>query len=46
MTNRIASVLGPLVVLSIWMDVHYDWGATLFLARELFALIEWMAFWR
>lgn len=47
MTNQIAIILGTLIVIALGLDYQYfDWTNTLFLARKLAALIEWMAFWR
>ena len=47
MTNRIAFVLAALVVLLIVVDLAIFAGAgSLFLARKLSELIEWLAFWR
>jgi hypothetical protein len=47
MTNRIALVLGILIVLLLIADQIWLGGSsTLFLAREFTQLIEWVAFWR
>jgi len=47
MTNRIALVLGALIVLGLGIDWQlHDWSNTLFLARKLTDLIEWLKFWR
>ena len=47
MTNQIAIALGALILLGLGVDAQlYDWSNTLFLARKLVDLIEWMSFWR
>jgi hypothetical protein len=47
MTNQIAVVLGLLILAALALDAQlYEWSNTLFLARKLMDLIEWMAFWR
>ncbi len=47
MTNRIALVLGFLIVGAIMMDYFfYGTEHVLFLAKKLADLIEWLAFWR
>lgn len=47
MNNQIAIGLGVLIVLAVVADqVWLDGSALLFLARKLFDMIEWMAFWR
>jgi len=47
MTDRIAIVLGIVLVLAILADVFWLGGDTLlFLSRKMLELIEWMAFWR
>ncbi|WP_420002959.1 hypothetical protein [Arenibacterium sp. LLYu02] len=47
MTNRLALILGVLIVLTITVDVLvFGPVHMLFLAKKLFLLIEWMAFWR
>ncbi len=47
MTNKIALWLGVLLVAALLVDVLV-FGAEhlLFLGKELFDLVEWMAFWR
>jgi hypothetical protein len=47
MTNTIAIVLGVLILGGIALD-YAVYGAEhlLFLGKKLFALIDWMAFWR
>jgi hypothetical protein len=47
MTNRIAIVLGGIIVALIALDILL-FGADnmLFLGKKLVELIEWMAFWR
>ena len=47
MTNRIAFALGGLLVGLIALDVIlFGTEHLVFLGKKLFALIEWMAFWR
>ncbi|WP_172839507.1 hypothetical protein [Sulfitobacter alexandrii] len=47
MTNRIALVLGLVIVAAIAVDVFYFGTEHLiYLGKKLFDLIEWMAFWR
>ncbi len=47
MTDRIALYLGVMIALFFAVDWYlWDWANTLFLARKLAALIEWVAFWR
>ncbi|WP_444455524.1 glyceraldehyde-3-phosphate dehydrogenase [Rhodobacter capsulatus] len=47
MTNTIAIRLGLLVTLAILFDAVFRHGeGFLFLARETFLLIDWIAFWR
>lgn len=47
MTNQIALLLGALILIGLGVDYYsYDGSNTLFLARKLADLIEWMAFWR
>lgn len=47
MTNRIAFVLGLLIVSAIVVDyVYYGTEHTVFLAKKMTDLIEWLAFWR
>ncbi|MGR3495311.1 hypothetical protein [Citreimonas sp.] len=47
MTNRLALILGALVLAAIGADIALQDGrALLFLARKLLVLIDWMAFWR
>lgn len=47
MTNQIALILGVLILAALGLDAyHADWANTLFLARKLTDLIEWLAFWR
>ncbi|GGO51980.1 hypothetical protein SAMN05444398_101482 [Roseovarius pacificus] len=47
MTNATSIGLGLLIVAGLTVDATmYDWSGTLFLARKLADLIEWLAFWR
>jgi hypothetical protein len=47
MTNSVAIVLGLLILAAIGIDaLVFDWLNSVFLARKLTDLIEWMAFWR
>ena len=47
MTNRIAVVLGGLLVLAIVLDMALNGSDHLvYLGKKLVELIEWIAFWR
>lgn len=47
MTNRLALILGTLLVFAVLADLLLDDGAALlFLSKKLIELMEWMAFWR
>ncbi len=47
MTNSIAIFLVLLILAGLGYDYIYnDWSASLFLARKMADMIEWMAFWR
>lgn len=47
MTNRIAFLLGLLIVGAILADyVYYGTEHSVFLAKKMTELIEWLAFWR
>ena len=47
MTNSIAISLVLLILGALGLDFMYnDWNASLFLARKMAQMIEWMAFWR
>ncbi|WP_198389278.1 hypothetical protein [Roseovarius faecimaris] len=47
MTNRIALILGLLILGGLALDAYFlNWANTLFLARKLADLIEYLAFWR
>ncbi|EDM71369.1 hypothetical protein RAZWK3B_14149 [Roseobacter sp. AzwK-3b] len=47
MTDRIALFLGAIVAALLIADyAYFDWANTLFLARKMLLLIEWLAFWR
>lgn len=47
MTNRIAFVLGLLIIGAIVVDyVYYGTEHIVFLAKKMTELIEWLAFWR
>lgn len=47
MTNRIALFLGVALVALIVIDILlFGTEHIVFLSKKLFALIEWMAFWR
>lgn len=47
MTNRIALVLGLLIVGAVTVDVmFYGTSHIVFLAKKMADLIEWLAFWR
>ena len=47
MTNQLAIILGLIIVTALAIDAYsFNWDGTLFLARKLTDLIEWLAFWR
>ncbi|MFN3210699.1 MAG: hypothetical protein ACE369_17185 [Roseovarius sp.] len=47
MTDRLALILGLLIVAALAWDYHYNaFDASFFLARKTVDLIEWLAFWR
>jgi len=47
MTNKIALMLGLLIVGAIVVDVmYYGTEHIVFLAKKMADLIEWLAFWR
>ena len=47
MTNQIALGLGALILLGLGADyMFFGMENSLFLARKLVDMIEWMAFWR
>lgn len=47
MTNRIALVLGLIIIGAIVVDyVYYGTEHIVFLAKKMNELIEWLAFWR
>lgn len=47
MTNQLAIVLGVIIALFLGVDFTLFGGdATLFLARKLYWLIDYIAFWR
>ncbi len=46
MSNRIALILGGLIMTAVVLDLIFGWGGTLFLARKFADFIEWIAFWR
>ena len=47
MTNKLAIWLALIIAALLAVDFYrFDWANTVFLIRKLFALIEWMAFWR
>jgi hypothetical protein len=47
MTNRLAIILGLVLIGGAVADyVLADARALLFLARKLFVLLDWLAFWR
>ena len=47
MTNRIALVLGLLIIAALVVDILiYGDVHVLFLAKRFFELVEWVAFWR
>ncbi len=47
MNTPIAIGLASLIILCALIDgFANDWGATLFLARKMLLLIDWVEFWR
>ena len=47
MTNRIAIILGALILAAILVDaVIFGAGNLLFLSRKLLEFLDWIAFWR
>ncbi len=47
MTNTLAIVLGAIIIAALILDQVLNAGtATLFLLRKIFALIEYVSFWR
>jgi hypothetical protein len=47
MTNRIALVLGLLIVSALAVDLYLVGPQhVIFLSKKLFELTEWLAFWR
>ncbi len=47
MTNRLAIILGLILIIAITVDVMmYGSEHVIFLGKKLFELIEWIAFWR
>lgn len=47
MNNQIAITIGLLLLIGFGIDQLFsDGSGTLFLARKLAELIEWLAFWR
>ncbi len=47
MTNRIALMLGGFLLAAMALDIFlYGPGHMVFLGKKLFALIDWVAFWR
>lgn len=47
MTNATSVGLGVIILIGLGIDAtQFDWSGTLFLARKLTDMIEWMAFWR
>lgn len=47
MTNSLALILGAIVVAALSLDYALaDSANALFLAKKLFVLLDWLAFWR
>lgn len=47
MNNQVALFLGALILIGLGVDyMVYDWSGSIFLARKLMNLIEWLSFWR
>ena len=45
MSNRLAVILGVIVIGSIIADQHYGWGAGIFLGQKLLGLLDSVAIW-
>jgi hypothetical protein len=45
-TNRLALILGVLIVLAITLDLHFGWGASVFIGRKVLELMDRVAVWR
>ncbi|WP_028093093.1 hypothetical protein [Pseudodonghicola xiamenensis] len=47
MTDRLALILGLIITAALIADIAF-FGTThvIFLGKEFYALLEWMAFWR
>ncbi len=46
MTNRLAIILGAVVLFALALNFYFGWEHHIFLARKLMDLIEYLAFWR
>lgn len=47
MTNRVALVMGLLILGGLALDLFYNGsGHVVFLGKRFYELIEWLAFWR
>lgn len=47
MTNTLALFLGFAIIAAIGLDIFlFDAANLLFLARKMFVLLDWLAFWR
>lgn len=46
MTNALAIILALLILGGLVLDLTFDWGGSLFLARRFTDLVEWLVFWR
>ena len=46
MSNRLALILGIIVVAAIALDHFFGWGAGVFLGRKFLTLIQVIAFWQ
>ncbi|MFN3294627.1 MAG: hypothetical protein ACK4S2_05625 [Gemmobacter sp.] len=46
MTDRLAIILGLLILGGLVLDLTFGLGIALFLARRFADLVEWAAFWR
>ena len=46
MTNKIALVLGLIVVAFFILNFLFGWDAHIFLGRKMIEFTHWLAFWR
>ena len=46
MPTRVAVILFLLIAGGFALDLYHDWGYSLFVARTLLDVMNWLAFWR